>query len=87
MRILAPSFLHHQSLSGWTTYELLEKNHFVIFDARFDVFSAKSYYAHTQHAPNDFKRMLSLGFAKTSAANISCLGPFNIGIRFKKADY
>jgi hypothetical protein len=47
MRISAPSFLHHQSLSGWTTYELLEKNHFVTFDARFDELSA-----HAKHALN-----------------------------------
>ncbi len=28
MKISAPSFLHHQSLSGWATYELKEKINF-----------------------------------------------------------
>jgi hypothetical protein len=35
MRILDPSFLHPQSLSGWATYELKEKLNFSTFDARF----------------------------------------------------
>jgi hypothetical protein len=37
MRISAPSFLHHQSKSGLTTFELECKISFITFDARFRI--------------------------------------------------
>jgi hypothetical protein len=54
MRILAPSFLHHQNLSGWATYGMDDKLIFVNFDARKGCIFSKCLIFQA-HALTDFK--------------------------------
>ncbi len=55
--------VHHKNLlvSGWATYRLGEKLVLVTLVTRFYVlFRRKSHSQQAEHAPNDFKRMLSM---------------------------
>jgi hypothetical protein len=60
MRILDPSFLHTQSITGWATYERKEKINFSTFDASFWCSIGENVLPHDQHALNAFNRMHSM---------------------------